>query len=801
MRLKNISYGLKLPLAFVAISLIVLSASSYVQVQRLQSSMLEQSLARLTLVTEERAKKLVTYFEDVSQRTNTFANYPAIADGARLMSSTYNLIDNPTETLQESYITNNPYAAGERQLLSNPNTGQPYDRQHAAYHPYFLSFRNELNLYDVFVISPEGDVIYSVFKEVDFATNLLEGPFSTSGLSMAFRAALEAESDQPSFSDYRPYAPSADKPSSFIAFPMYDEFDQMVGVLAVQLPESEISALVTDSTGLGETGEVTAVGRDFRSRTSSRFEGRFETFDRLPESDIFDKSSNGEISIRTEIAGFDGASAIEAGKTINFLGTTWAVKAQMETSEFMEPVNQARLIALAITGASLLALTLAGWLIARGLTLPLKQLTANVVSLSEKDFSVAFPGKDQSDEIGRLSSSLVTLKEAVQAGEDLRKTQQTKSIEQSKAIELMSEALSRLSEGDLSKTIEQTMGDDYERLRADYNSALSRLNETLSSVTGISETIGDRAANISTASDGLSTDANMQAATLEESVAAIDELAATARQNLESANTVQGLVLDAKADVDHNSGVVEETIQAMENLRKSSEEISAIIGLIEDISFQTNLLALNAGVEAARAGESGKGFAVVAAEVRALAQRSSDAASEIKSLVTESTRQVETGVKLVGETSGVISTVFKKVDEVNEQMKTVSEAVSDQTLTVENLNSGMAQLDQVTQRNAGMVDSFASSSRELEQQAQSLTKAISQFKLGSERSRVQKKTELSAARVAPQREANKQAVVTKKASPIDRIENMISQRPAPQPRPKPVAGNLAESDDNIWKDF
>jgi methyl-accepting chemotaxis protein len=357
-----------------------------------------------------------------------------------------------------------------------------------------------------------------------------------------------------------------------------------------------------------------------------------------------------------------------------------------------------------------------------------------------------------------------------------------------------------LAEGDLSKGITDEIGDDYQRLKDDFNGAVDRLNESMSALADISDTIGSKAAEISGSSETLSTDANMQAATLEESVASIDELAATARQNLVSAKTVQGLVLDAKSDVDHNSGIVEETIRAMENLRKSSNEISAIIGLIEDISFQTNLLALNAGVEAARAGESGKGFAVVAAEVRALAQRSSNAASEIKSLVTESTQQVETGVKLVSETSDVISMVFKKVDQVNEQMKTVSEAVAEQTLTVENLNSGMSQLDQVTQRNASMVDSFANGSRTLETQSQALTKTVSQFTLSGKSGTKQN----AVSRMAPTARASAPTFIRspRPSDTMDQIESMIAQpKSDATKRTGPVTGNLAQQDDPIWKGF
>ena len=800
MGLKDVSYSIKLPIAIVAISLLVTSASSFLQIKRFQDEALNNSIEHLALITEERSAKLLNYFDGVSRRTNTFSGLPIIANAMRMLDSTYGIIEDPQTTLQTSYIAENPYEAGQRQLLANSNSGLPYDRQHEAFHEYFLNFMIELHLYDVFLINPQGDVVYSVFKELDYATNMLTGPYSDSGLSEVFRDAMTAEKGTPSFSDFRAYAPSADAPASFIAFPIIDEYGTRVGVLAVQLPENEISSLFTTANGLGETGELLAIGQDGRARTSSRFEGRSSTFDELKSFSIFEKSPNGDMVVEENTIGLNGEIAIETGRTVSFLGTQWAVVAEIEQSEFMKPVNRARNIALLTMLASLLVMAIASLLIARSFTKPLAQLSRDVDRLRKKDFSVNFHASNQQDEIGSLSCALVELKDAVQTGEDLRKSQQQKSVEQSAAIELMSKSLARLSEGDLSQPLTENVGKDYERLRLDYNTALERLNETMSSLTDISQTMEQSAASISTSSESLSTDANMQAATLEESVAAIDELAATARQNLQTANTVQGLVLDAKSDVDHNSGVVEETIHAMENLRKSSEEISAIIGLIEDISFQTNLLALNAGVEAARAGESGKGFAVVAAEVRALAQRSSDAASEIKSLVTESTRQVETGVKLVSETSGVISTVFKKVDQVNEQMKTVSEAVSDQTTTVENLNSGMAQLDQVTQRNASMVDSFASGSQELEKQAQNLTASISQFKLsGNKSGKTNARPQMAPREQATTIKKNPPAKISSGGGAIDKIENMISNSKAK--RSAPVSGNLAVNDDSIWKDF
>ncbi len=823
MRLKNVKFGLKLPAALVAMSLTVTAVMSFFQLNQFERKMVQQQLQQLEVIASDRAEALEYFFHRIADRTQAFAGYPAISDANRMLGATYGLIEDPKTTLHADYIHNNPHDAGERQLLSNAQTGSPYDRQHEAFHNYFLSLRDSLHLYDVFLINLEGDVIYSVYKEADFATNLVSGEFNDSGLARVFSAAASLGQGEIVFEDFSPYEPSANAPASFIATPIFDSFGTKSGVLAVQLPSSELTAAINHETGLGETGEVTAFGNDFRARSYSRFEGRYSIFEQLPQRDAFENSSAETVSLSRNDTGFYGEATVSATTIVDVLGTPWAIVAQIERSEAMEPIFAARNLALIIAAISIVVVALVGWLISTALTKPMTWFASAVERIGAGDYDVEFKDTDRRDEIGTLSRALSQLKAEVQAGEELQKLTKKKAGEQTDAIEKMSQSLSRLAQGDLSKPITETLGSDYERLRTDYNSALSRLNETLLTLSQNSDTIEESASEISASSETLSTDANMQAATLEESVASIDELAATARQNMQTAQTVQQLVMDAKSDVDHNSGVVEETIAAMDNLRKSSEEISAIIGLIEDISFQTNLLALNAGVEAARAGESGKGFAVVAAEVRALAQRSSDAASEIKTLVNESTSQVETGVRLVGETSEVISTVFKKVDQVNEQMKSVSEAVAEQTQTVENLNSGMAQLDEVTQRNASMVDSFANGSRALETQAQSMARAVAMFELSGKKptqskygstsspnksasSRPKKVTKTPvranvSASDSPTRSASPRTS-TKTNDPVDALENMIGGHTTRDTTTAAsVSGNLAHQEDPLWKDF
>ena len=221
--------------------------------------------------------------------------------------------------------------------------------------------------------------------------------------------------------------------------------------------------------------------------------------------------------------------------------------------------------------------------------------------------------------------------------------------------------LEKLSAGDLLFRLTTAFSGDYEKLRGDFNAAMATLQETMQSIATNTQGVRSGAEEITQASDDLSRRTEQQAASLEETAAALDQITATVRRTAEVANEARDLVSTSKADAERSGDVVRETVGAMDGIETSSKQIANIIGVIDEIAFQTNLLALNAGVEAARAGDAGRGFAVVATEVRALAQRSADAAKEIKALISASGQQVETGVKLVSETGQALGRIVTQV--------------------------------------------------------------------------------------------------------------------------------------------
>jgi methyl-accepting chemotaxis protein len=304
--------------------------------------------------------------------------------------------------------------------------------------------------------------------------------------------------------------------------------------------------------------------------------------------------------------------------------------------------------------------------------------------------------------------------------------------DQQQVVESLRAGLGALAGGDLAARLEDAFGAEYEGLRNDFNEALDTLREAMTSLAETSHSIQRGAGEISSAADDLSRRTEGQAATLEETAAALDQLTASVRSSADGAANAAEAVESARKDAEESGETVRRAVAAMNRIEKSSEQISRIIGVIEDIAFQTNLLALNAGVEAARAGDAGRGFAVVASEVRALAQRSSEAAKEIKDLISESTEQVGEGVDLVGQAGTALEQIVTRVAQIAERVSEIASSAREQSTGLGEINTGVNQLDQVTQQNAAMVEESTAASHALNGEAEQLAALVRRFKTGDE---------------------------------------------------------------------
>lgn len=304
------------------------------------------------------------------------------------------------------------------------------------------------------------------------------------------------------------------------------------------------------------------------------------------------------------------------------------------------------------------------------------------------------------------------------------------AIDDKIAIESLTAGLASMAAGNLRFRIDQNFSDKTQSLKNDFNGAVANLQETITVINGATAAITSGTGEITQASDDLSRRTEQQAATLEQTAAALDEITATVRKTAEGAQHARQVVAAAKSDAEKSSTVVGEAVVAMGQIEQSSNQISNIIGIIDEIAFQTNLLALNAGVEAARAGDAGRGFAVVASEVRALAQRSADAAKEIKALISTSGTQVAAGVNLVGATGKALQRIAEQIAEITAIVADITASTQEQATALNQVNTAVSQMDQVTQQNAAMVQQSTAASHALAQEADGLARLMAQFQIG-----------------------------------------------------------------------
>jgi methyl-accepting chemotaxis protein len=402
--------------------------------------------------------------------------------------------------------------------------------------------------------------------------------------------------------------------------------------------------------------------------------------------------------------------------------------------------------ALSVAGVLLCLYAVGNWWLMKRTLHPLDSLAEAMRRLANGELEAEVPCRERVDEVGRMAAALQTFKiaavEKVQFEVEAqamreRAKQERMRIEAEKlqdieqkahVVESLAKGLSQLANGDLTSQL-QEFPDAYRMLEKDFNEAVAKLRETVRVMAGSGNGIHSGSDEISLATDDLSRRTEQQAATLQKAASTLDGITAKVKRTASNAEHARKVVSDATSEADRSAEVVTNAVSAMTQIEETSSKISQIIGVIDEIAFQTNLLALNAGVEAARAGDSGRGFAVVATEVRALAQRSADAAREIKNLIGASVQQVADGVKLVGETGHTLDRIGRRVGELNAIVVDIAASAHEQASSLDEVNTAIGQMDHVTQQNAAMAEETTAASHSLAREAEKLASLLGQFKV------------------------------------------------------------------------
>ncbi|PLX37036.1 MAG: methyl-accepting chemotaxis protein [Hyphomicrobiales bacterium] len=666
--MKNLRLSTKLPLLVLGGALVVglgIGIASYFTASSQLKEAAGERLAAAARIGEENFKG---YLQGIEKELKLVATSPLTIDALKEFAGTWKgwamFGGDPQKELKAAYVEKNPNPVGSKHLLDRAETGSHYDTVHAKYHPWFRALQQDSGYYDVFLFDTEGNLVYSVFKEADYATNFAAdkgGEWANTDLGNVFRAALKAGNengkDPIAFEDFEAYGPSSGAAASFIAYPVQDADGKTLGVLAFQMPVDAINKVFAADMGIGETGEIVLIGDDMLMRTDSAHTPEVNDIltTRLDAEFLTDVFSNGKVGGIAPL--YRGEPMDISAVGFNYRGAHYAVVAMESDHEALLPVAAIR-DQMAIIGTVLLFIVgVVGFFASRGVTRPIGALVGEMSRLAKGDTDIGLDGARRGDEIGDMTKAVAVFR-------DNQIERQRLEAESADANEARRER-------------EKRIDDMITQFRADVQNGLHAVAENASKMTATAETLTHLAG-------GTSEQATSVAAASEEASVNVQTVAEAAQQLSASIGEISNQIDTTTSVVNTASENAVSTNEKVAALAEGANKIGAVIALIQAIAEQTNLLALNATIEAARAGDAGKGFAVVASEVKELATQTAKATEDISMQITaiqSSTGDVVSAIEEIASTMG----------EVNRNMSMISQVMDQQGAATADISHNVAQ--------------------------------------------------------------------------------------------------------------
>ena len=611
----------------------------------LSSAAQQEAVERqLETVVDDRALALKSYLETIRSDLISLSSSPVAFAAIRSFNDDWSALPGgtPTDFLQAAYITDNPNPAGSKDELDRAQGSQGYHETHGYYHPWYRSFLRAKGFYDIFLFDTEGNLIYTVFKELDYATNFVDGPYASTGLGRVYQGALAAKGDVV-FDDFEGYSPSNGAPASFIARSVTDNDGTVVGVLAFQMPIDRLNEVMQESAGLGETGDTVIVGTDGLRRSDSRFATESAL---LEETIAWPGTENalagGEGVIEGDIG---GREKLIGYRSVNFIGTTWGVLASIDSAEAFAAEKEMILFELLMGGAVLLFALIAGVLFSRTITTPLGRITGVMSTVSAGAYAVEVPERDRKDEIGDIARALEVFRRNGQEADKMR--------------------------GEQERMRERNEEERVEALRAMARTVETESGKAVENVSDETTLMANQAQDMARSAGQVEQNSQAVAAAAQEALANVESVSAATEELAASIEEISARVNDGATNAREAMSVGRESQATIESLAEAAKQIGTVVVLIDDIAQQTGLLALNATIEAARAGDAGKGFAVVASEVKNLASQTAKATGEITGQIHEIQAITERSVEAV-------RTMVERIGTIDEISTSVATAVEEQ---------------------------------------------------------------------------------------------------------------------------
>ena len=652
----------------------------------------EEADARLSALVDSRVVQLGDYLRSIKQDLTSVAANPFTFEAlAAFQRGWVALGADQTSVLQDLYIDSNPHPTGQKEELDAANDGSFYSQAHARYHPWFRTFLRQRGYYDIFLFDQSANLVYTVFKELDYATNIVNGEWRDTDLGGAFRAARDnPRAGQQTFFDFERYAPSAGAPASFISTPLIDANGNFAGALVFQMPIDNLNAIMQASAGLGETGEISIVGADNLMRNDSRFSTESTILVASIDSAATERALAGQSGV-TEVTGRNGHSVISAFAPLDILGTRWALVAEADIGEVQGSAIAMRNQAILIGIVALVLVTVGGALVARTITRPISAMTDAMTKLADGDNNAEIPALDRTDEIGAMARTVEVFRKNAVDKEEMEARETVERAERERRAAQLEEHVNAFdsSVGEVVSAVSE---------------GASGMRASAEAMTATALEASEKSTAVAAASEEASTNVQTVASAAEELTASITEISRQVSKSEEISRTA----------VDE-AGRMNDEVQG---LAQAAQKIGEVVNLINDIAAQTNLLALNATIEAARAGEAGKGFAVVASEVKSLATQTGRATEEIATQISGMQAATNTAVTAIG-------AIGERINEISEISSAIAAAVEEQGAATQEIAVNVQQASRGTQDVNSNISGVSTAAAETGQVASQVLEASS----------------------------------------------------------------------------
>jgi len=700
MSISHIKLSVKIPLIMLILAILNAGIISVVSLYFSMQATEEQAKQKLESVREDMSSSLGEYFKSIGNdlvlnaksltTLNALKDYQAAWDELEQQG-----ITNQTEYLQKKYIDENPNKIGEKHLLDFATDNSTYSNLHANYHLWFRDILLAHNYYDIFIINPKGDILYTVYKERDFASNLLHGKWKDSTLGDLFRRVKEKPvKGKVYFEDFKPYTPSENVPAAFVATPIMDpKTNELIGVFVYQMPIGEINKFTVISSQVGKTIEAQLVGADGLQRNDPHpDDGVDPILKNKVESSSVDMALEGKSG--SEWSSDNGEETLSTYTPFDAFGTKWVLMIDIHKSEVMADVYKTAKMILISALVTLFGIGVISLLYSKSITTPIKSLSSSMKVLANRDYSTVVPYQKRGDEMGDMARSVDVFKQNGMAVQKLEAEQD--------ALKLKAEEDKKIAMNELADDFDQRTSGVIKSLAA----AAAEMQETAARMTTASNNTA-RASQI-VASAASEADSNVQTV-----AAATEELSASSSEIARQISSVAEK--SARA-----SGEAMRTSEQVSELNDLADSIGEVIGAIKDIAEQTNLLALNATIEAARAGEAGKGFAVVADEVKKLATETASKTIQIDERVGKIQFAIRATVDAVGR-------IINDVQDIDHSTSTVASAVEEQNAATSEIGRNVSEASTGTQQVAVNITNVQRSAEETGDAANKLNSSANEL--------------------------------------------------------------------------